>query len=133
MKFRAAVYDGKLDVDWGKVNTYLSRWKDGTLLDFELVCRQKTESNPLRKYYFSTVLPPFLDHLGYERDEDELLHRQLKITYFRIKPDKKGIYRKVPSVFGKKSDIPVPVKKKFVDWVIRKAAQEGVVIDDPKP
>ena len=131
MKLRAAVYDGKLNVDWEKVKTYLSRMKDGTLIDFELVRHQKTESNPLRKYYFSTVLPPFMGRLGYERDEDELFHRQLKITYFRIKPDKKGIYRKVPSVFGKQSKIPVPIKRKFVDWVIRKAAQEGVVINDP--
>ncbi len=132
MKLRAAVYDGKLDVDWGKINTYLSRWKNGTLLDVEIVKRRKTESNPLRKYYFSAVLPPFMDRLGYERNEDELFHRQLKIVYWRIEPDKKGIYRNVPSVFGKKSEIPVNVKKRFVDWVIRQAAREGVVIDDPK-
>ena len=62
-----------------------------------------------------------------------LFHRQLKIVYFQIEPDKKGIYRKVPSVFGNESDIPVSKKKQFVDWVIRKASIEGCYIDDPIP
>ena len=72
-----------------------------------------------------------MKHLGYEQDEQELFHRQLKIVYFNIKPDKKGIHRKVPSVFSNESDISISKKKEFVDWVIRKAAQEGVYIEDP--
>jgi hypothetical protein len=74
---------------------------------------------------------PFMEHLGYDPDEEMLFHRQLKIVYFQIKPDTKGIYRHVPHVFSNDSEIPVPKKKKFVDWVIRKAAQEGVYIEDP--
>ena len=50
----------------------------------------------------------------------------------QIKPDKKGIYRNVPSVFSNESEIRVPQKKSFVDWVIRTAAKEGVYIEDPK-
>ena len=88
----------------------------------------KTKSDPMRKYYFSTVLPPFAESLGYDPDEELLLHRQLKIVFFKIKPDKRGIHRNVPSVFGEKSDKEIPIKAKFVDWVIRKAAQNGVIV-----
>lgn len=133
MKFKAQITDNReIDIRWDLVKTYLSRWKPGTWLDVEIIRHQHKKSNPMRKYYFAGVLPPYMTELGYEKDEDELFHRQLKITYYRIKPDKKGIYRKVPSVFGDKSDIPVSEKKEFVDWVIRKAAADGVYIEDPK-
>jgi len=121
----------KLNLNWDLINIYLSRWQPDTWFDIEIVRHQHKKSNPLRKYYFAVVLPPFMEKLGYERHEDEIFHNQLKITYFRIKPDKKGIYRKVPSVFGNKSKLPVSVKKEFVDWVIRTAAKEGVYIPDP--
>ena len=132
MKFKFQKVNGKADVNWEHINTYISRWKDGTWFDQEIIRHQHKKSDPLRKYYFVAVLPPFMSKLGYEKDEDELFHRQLKITYYRIKPDRKGIYRKVPSVFGDKSEILVSGKKEFVDWVIRKAAEEGVYIEDPK-
>jgi len=131
MKFRFQKIKGKADINWDLINTYISRWKDGTWFDQEIIRHQHTRSDPMRKYYFSTVIKVFMNHLGYEPDEEYLFHRQLKITYFQIKPDEKGIYRKVPSVFSNKSDIPVSEKKKFVDWVIRKAAVDGVYIPDP--
>jgi len=86
----------------------------------------------MRKYYFGAVLPEFMKHLGYEPEEEMIFHRQLKIVYFKIKRDLKGIYRGVPSVFSNESDLPVPEKKAFVDWALRKAAQEGCYIDDPR-
>lgn len=132
MKFRAIKDKGKLSVNWERVDVYLSRFKDGTPFDVEIVHRQRTKSDPQRKYYFGVVLPAFMEHLGYEKDEADLFHRQLKIKYFQIKPDKKGIYRKVPTVFSNKSEIVVSEKSKFVEWVIRKAAKEGVYIPDPK-
>jgi hypothetical protein len=132
MKFKATS-DSKrvLQVNWNLINVYVSRYKPNTTFDIEITRRQKLKSDPMRKYYFSTVLPPYMEELGYEKDEDELFHRQLKIVYFRIKPDTKGIHRHVPSVFGNKSKIPVPEKKKFVEWVVRKAAQDGVYVPDP--
>ena len=130
MKFRALKSDGKLQVNWERINVYLSRFKDGTIFDVEIVRRQKTKSDPQRKYYFGVVLPLFADHLGYDKDEHLLLHRQLKIVYFRVEPDSKGIYRHVPTVFSDKSEIPVSEKSAFVAWVQRKAAQEGVYIPD---
>lgn len=132
MRFKARTDDSRrLDVNWDRVNTYLSKWKPGTVLDVEITKRQPRRSDPLRKYYFSAVVKPFMDHLGYEPDELELFHRQLKITFFQIKPDKKGIYRNVPHVFHNDSTIPVPDKKRFVDWVVRTAAKEGCYIADP--
>ena len=133
MKFKAIKIDGKLQINWDRIDVYLSNFKDGTSFDVEIIRRQKTRSTPLRAYYFGAVLPPFLEALGYEKDEDDLVHRQLKITYFRVKPDKRGIYRNkdIPSVFGDESTLGVSDKKAFLDWVIRKAAEAGVYIADP--
>jgi len=131
MKFRAVKDKGKLSVNWERVEVYLSKFKDGTAFDVEIVNRQRTKSDPQRKYYFGVVLPAFMEHLGYEKDESDLFHRQLKIKYFQIKPDAKGIYRKVPSVFSNESKIVIAEKTKFIEWVVRKAAQEGVYIADP--
>jgi hypothetical protein len=132
VKFRAVKDNGKLNVNWERVEAYLSRWPDGTVLDLEIVRRQRTKSDPQRKFYFGVVLPLFMEHLGYDKDEQEIFHRQLKIVYFQIKPDAKGIYRKVPSVFSNESELVVSEKSKYVEWVVRKAAQEGVYIPDPE-
>jgi hypothetical protein len=37
----------------------------------------------------------------------------------------------VPSVFSNESELVVSEKSKYVEWVVRKAAQEGVYIPDP--
>jgi hypothetical protein len=133
MKFQARTSDKRqLEVNWDRVNTYLSKWPPGTVLDIEIVKRVPRKSNPMRKLYFAAVLPEFAKYLGYDPDEYLLFHRQLKIVYFQIEPDKKGIYRKVPHVFSNDSDIPVPEKKVFVDWVLRKAAMEGKYIEIKK-
>ena len=133
MKFRAKKIDGKIDINWELLNLYISKWKNGTLFNVEIVRRQSCQSDPMRKYYFGLVLPTYMDELGYERDEDILFHRQLNITYFRVKKDKKGIYRNkdIPSVFSNESELPISEKKKFVDWVIRSAARDGIYIPDP--
>jgi len=133
MKFKAVSNDNrKLNLNWDRINIYVSRYKPHTPFDVEIVRRVSRRSDPLRKYYFGAVLPEFMRHLGYEPEEEMIFHRQLKIVYFKIKPDEKGIYRGVPSVFSNESDLPVPEKKAFVDWAIRKAAQEGIYIDDPR-
>ena len=130
MKFRAKITDkGTLDVNWDLVNTYLSKWKPGTVLDVEIVRRQRKHSSPQRKMYFAAILPEFARGLGYDPDEYLLFHRQLKIVYFQVQPDKKGIYRNVPHVFADESELPVSEKSKFIEWVLRKAAMEGVYIE----
>lgn len=133
MKFQVVSNEKReLKLNWDVINIYTSRWKPATPFDVEITRRQARKSDPMRKYYFAIVLPLFMEHIGYDPDEDEIFHRQLKIVFFRIKPDKKGIHRKVPSVFGNDSELPVSEKKKFVDWVVRKAAENGVYIPDPE-
>ena len=132
MRFKAVSNEKReLEFNWKHINLYCSRWKPETSFDIEIVRRVAKKSDPMRKYYFAAVLPEFMKYLGYEPEEEMLFHRQLKIVYFKIKPDAKGIYRKVPSVFSNESDLPVPEKNEFVEWVIRRAAHEGCYIPDP--
>lgn len=133
MKFKlVSDRNRKIHLNLDHINIYTSRWKPGTPFDFEIKRKVLKKSDPLRKYYFACVIKIYMEHLGYEPHEEMLFHRQLKIVYFQIKPDAKGMYRNIPSVFGNDSEIPVPDKKKFVDWVIRCAARDGVYIPDPE-
>ena len=131
MKFKAQKIKGKIDINWSHLEAYASKWQDGATFTVEITREQRTKSSPMRKYYFAVVLPLFAEHLGYDRDEFLLFHRQLKIVFFGIQPDNKGIYRKVPHVFADESTLPVGEKKKFCEWVVRKASMEGVYIPDP--
>ena len=138
MKFKlVSTNDRKLNINLDKINLYVSRYKPNTAFDFEITRRQKKKSDPLRRYYFSTVARKYAEHLGYEEDELLIFHHQLKVTFFKhdseyeIHQDKKGMWRNVPSVFGNNSDMVVGKKQKFVEWVIRKASIDGVYIPDP--
>ena len=95
----------------------------------------KSQDNPkcyssMRSYYFGVVLPPFLEKLGYDPEDVEEVHRQLKIAYFGVKSDKRGVYRKkdIPNVFSDGSTILQETRIKFLEWVIRKAGEYGVSI-----
>jgi len=145
MKFEARTNEKRqIDVRWDLVNAYVAKWKPDTSLVLEITRRQAKKSDPMRKYYFAAVIPPFMKQEGYEPSEEMFFHNQLKVRYFEhhpkfldkdgkptIKQDKRGIWRNVPSVFGKDSDLDVSIKKEFMDWVVRKAAQCGVYIEDP--
>ena len=143
MKFSAKTNSKQqLEVRWDIINAYLKRWKPGTVLEIEIRRPQKTRSDPMRCMYFAGILPEFAKGLGYDPDEYLKFHEQLKIIYFgkqpkilddlkleRVFKDKRGVYRNVPHVFHNKSKIPVEQKAEFVDWVLRKAAYEGIYID----
>jgi len=115
------------------INAYTQRYKPHTPFDFEIVRRQKKVSEPMRAYYWAVVMVEFCKGFGYEPDEDLLVHKHLKINFFRVKPDSHGIYRDkdIPSVFSNESDLDVSVKKDFIDYVVRQAAREGIYIPDP--
>ncbi len=134
----------KVHINMELINIYTGRYKAGTSYDLSFTRRQATSSSPMRRYYFTAVLPPLRIELGYEEYEGLLLHQQLKIHHFKnhplflddngesiIKQDKRGIWRNVPQVFRKKSDLPISIKKEFVDAVIRIAASHGLYIEDP--
>ncbi len=134
MRFRAKTNKNReLPLNMDAINAYTAKWVPDTWIDIEIVRRRKLVSDPMRRYYFAVVLPPFMESLGYEPEEQELFHRQLKIVHFQVEPDRHGIYREkdIPSVFGNESELDITVKKKFTSWVKRKAAQEGVYIPDP--
>ncbi len=138
MKFKA-MSDGnrKLQVNWARVEIYVTRYKPNTSFVLEITRRQAKVSDPMRRYYFAEVMPKLTEGLGYEKDEVLLLHHLLKARYFRSDPkhgvyqDERGMWRNVPAVFAKESDLDVSVKKEFVDWVVRTGAKHGVMIDDP--
>ena len=134
MKFKLKSDENrKITINTDIINAYTERYIPETEFEIEVVRRKKKKSLPMQKYYFSTVLPIFMEHLGYERDEQLIFHRQLKIVYFQVQPDKRNIYREkdIPSVFGENSELGIDIKQKFVSWVKRKAAHEGVYVPDP--
>ena len=132
MNFRAITDNNRrLSVNWDRINQYCAQWPPGTPLEFSLTRRKKKRSGPMRRLYFGHVLPTYADHLGYDADEHMLLHRQLKIVWHKVQPDKKGIYRNVPGVFADDAPTLVQDKKRFLEWVVRCAARDGSYIDLP--
>ena len=132
MKFRFQINDKREpEINWEIIKIYLSRWQPGTWFDIEIKRHQKTVSDPMCKLFFGRVLPTLMEHLGYEPDEKLFFHWQLKVKFFGIRPDKKGIYHSVPSMFGNKSEIPISKKKEYLEWVVRKAAKMGCYIPMP--
>ena len=139
MKFRTrSDKDRKISINWDRINIYASRWKPNTEFEVEIKRFQQTTlaSKNQRAFYFGYVLPPFMDELGYDKEEGVLFHHQLKVTYFqhdpafKIKQDTRGIWRGVPSVFSLDPDMGDEKRRGFIDWVIRKAAENGVYIED---
>jgi len=134
MKFKAVSSNNrKINLNMDLINVYCSRYVPGTPFDIEVVRRQKKISDPMRRYYFGVVLSTYAEHLGYDADENLLLHRQLKIVYFKVQPDEKGVYRNkdIPSVYSNESELGLSVKQEFTEWVKRKAAKDGVYVPDP--
>jgi CRISPR/Cas system-associated exonuclease Cas4 (RecB family) len=131
MKFRAVTNNKRqLDLNWEVINAYLSKWRPGTPIDIEIKRRVRRKSNPQRRMYFAHILRTYAQYLGYDVHEEQLLHRQLKIVYHQVKPDKKGIYRNIPHVFSEESELNVKQRSDFISWVVRKAAQDGCYIPD---
>lgn len=130
MKFKLITDDKrKLSFNMAAIDAYTGRWKPGTPIEVEIK-RRAVPKDPIRKYYFAAVLKPYADHLGYDQGEEtELLHRQLKIVWYQVEPDKKGIYKGVPTLFRNESDKGVGEKQEFINWVVRCAARDGVYIE----
>ena len=134
MKFTTQTTDKrKLEINWPAIEAYASRWKPGTRLEIEIKRIESKDSDPLRRYYFSVVLPILCDTLGYDPEEHDMVHRQLKCVFFNVKPDQRGIYREkdIPSVFSKKSEQGVSVKMRFIEWACRKTAEHGGYVPAP--
>lgn len=136
MKFTLISDERRLLTGVGLLNTYASRWKPHTKFTVEIKrkVKKKIASHEQRGYYFAEVLPKLMHACGYDPEEAELVHRQLKIIFFQIQPDRHGIYRskRIPSVFSLDSNISPEKRNEFVEWVIRKAAENGEYVQGPR-
>ena len=123
----------QLNINMDAINAYASRWRPATEFEVSVVRKQKTVSDPMRRYFWAVVMPCFLDAYGYDPDEDEILHERLKIIFFKVQHDEHGVYRKkdIPSVFGNDSDQGISTKQKYIEWIRKKSAEQGVYTPDP--
>ena len=132
MKFRLKTdKNRRIPLDMHKVNQYASQWLPGTPIEIEIVRRKKKHSDPQRAFYWAVIIPQFAEGLGYDPEEYDDFHQQLKVVRYGVKPDKRGIYRKkdIPHVFSSESEKNVSERKDFIEWVLRKASQNGIYID----
>jgi hypothetical protein len=124
--------DRKLNLNMVAIEAYVSRWKPHSTFRFELTrIDDRTATSPQRGYYYSAILPALMKGCGYDPEESKTVHRQLKIIFFNVQPDDHGIYRDkdIPSVFSLKSDIGPKKRGDFIDWVLRKAAENGEYVE----
>ena len=117
--------------DHPTINRYLEKWKNDTVFNVSITRPKRTNSDPLRNYYWGKVIRSFMK-LGYEPQDFENLHKHFKFSFFKPQPDELGI-KPEPMVFSKKSKITVDQKWDFVEWVRRIAARQGLDIQDPDP
>jgi hypothetical protein len=140
LKFQARTNEKRqLEVRWDLINTYVSRWKPGTFLTLEITRKADKNSKSQRAFYFGHILPQYAEKAGYDIHERYLFHTQLKFRFFEgfyagqkeKQPylDEFHVPRNVPAVFADESDFDVPFKKRFIDWVVMRAAHEGHYIE----
>ena len=119
------------------IDAYIFRHKAGTEFEFSIKRLKPITlaSRNQRSFYFGYILPPFMEELGYDVDDALLFHHQLKVTFFqhdpdfKIEQDKRGMWIGVPSVFSLDPDLGDEKRRKFIDWVIRKCAENNVYIE----
>lgn len=105
----------------------------------------RTDSDPLRAYYFSVIVKMLSDETGYTSDQ---MHENLKRKFAPVKVvrdgrtewvdmpeeqkgDRLGFYQPV-SMYSRKSEVPVGEKIKYNERIQRWAAQFlGMNIPDP--
>lgn len=134
MKFKLKSNDNRqitLNID--AINTYVARYVANTEFCFEVVRKKRIKSDPMRKYFYAVVLPGFCNAYGYDPEEQLTVHKHCKILWFNVQPDSHGIYRDrdIPALFGNDSEKDIQTKQEYIEWMKRKAAEEGVYIPDP--
>lgn len=141
MKFKLKSDSKKqIRLNMDAIQAYVSRHKPMTEFEFSITRRKEITlaSKNQRSFYFGYILPPFMEELGYDPEDTEQFHLYAKVTFFQNDPDFKitqddrGIWHGVPSVFSLDPDIGDGKRRKFIDWILRRAAYEGVYIEDPK-
>jgi len=129
-KFKAIIKRGTLSfILPHRIDEYLSSFKSGTPVLVSVQKEEKTESDPLRKYYFKVVAKMISDYTGHSKD---MIHEAMKIK-FSSHVDKKYMLTIPQSVFSKHSTLPVSKKMDFIEDV-RKWASDflNMYIPDPE-
>ena len=129
MKTRIYIKGGRILGSREPVTKWAEGQKDGEYL-LTIEKKKKPVSDPQRAYYYGVVLKTLMNYLGYDPEDTEQFHTHLKAMYFRIKPDSRGIYKDIPKIFSKSKDAKSEEAKPFIDWVVRLAAIEGVIIPE---
>lgn len=90
--------------------------------------KQRTISDPMRRYYWSVVATMIAEETGHSK---EMVHEALKIKILAYKDEECGLVI-VPSVFGDGSTMTVAEKKQFIDEV-RRWAFDFLSLSIPEP
>lgn len=91
--------------------------------------REKTISDPMRRYYFGVVAQMIADHTGHSTDT---IHDFLKRKILGVNVDQFGI-EQTPSVFSDGSSLTIEEKGEFIAEVRRWASDFlGIWIPEPE-
>lgn len=128
-KFKAIIKRGTLSfILPHRIDEYLSSFKSGTPVLVSISKEEKTESDPLRKYYFAVVAKMISDHTGHSKDS---IHEAMKIK-FSSYVDKEFMITIPQSVFSRTSTMNISKKMDFIEDV-RKWASDFLNLYIPTP
>lgn len=129
-KFKAIIKRGTLSfILPHRFEDYLQSFKSGTPVLVTVQKEERTESDPLRKYYFAVVAKMISDYTGHSKDS---IHEAMKIK-FASEVDKKYMITIPQSVFSKTSTLNITKKKAFIEDVRRWASDFlNLYIPDPE-
>ena len=111
-KFESTIKNGRyLILDANKFNRYIKRFRDGVRLETIVRRWEKTDSDPLRKYYFKVVAGMISEHTGHSKDA---VHEAMKIKFASY--EEYGLLF-IESVFSKQSKMKISRKQEFIQDV----------------
>lgn len=91
---------------------------------------QGKPKDKIRAYYFGIALPAFMEQLGYEGDDRDSIHHELKVMFLGPShPDENGITLR-PEIMSDGVDINKKIK--FIEWFKRKAEDLGAPVPEPE-
>lgn len=122
-KFYGEIAEGKLKLDrLGLFETYLASLPEGQRVEITVAKESEDKTAEQLGYFFSCVVQPLADHLGYTKKEmDGVICKQL----LTMNPGTKKEYVESKALLNR-AELAA-----FIDKAIMLAAQEGVVVPPP--
>jgi len=122
------IVDGQIDVTLDAIRSAVQGWPDG-LVSLDVRPARKPRTLPQNAAWWSLVVAPLADHLGYDKHEHDMLHYALVAKCYGETWDER-IKANVPNV--QSSKLTTAQFSELTDWAVRYAAQEwGVVLTLP--